>query len=190
MLKQLFGSGARVKLITQFVKNPTEEFFIRELTRVLDEQINSLRRELENLESIGLLKSTERNRRKYYKINSHFELLHELTSIVRKTDEFNDKFLKDIKDVGDIDVLILSGQFIQEKSDTDLFLVGDIDKKKLEGFLEENFADKNIKYTTMTREDFLYRISLKDKFVFGVFKNKSNLVLKNKLKKDTQPLVE
>ena len=75
MLKKIFGSGARVKLITHFLSNQDDEFFIRELTRILDEQINSLRRELENLESIGMLKSKERNRKKYYRVNPHFIIL-------------------------------------------------------------------------------------------------------------------
>ena len=61
MLKKIFGSGARVKLFRQFLLNPKEEFFIRELTRILDEQINSLRRELANLEKIGMLKLSFHN---------------------------------------------------------------------------------------------------------------------------------
>ena len=57
MLKQLFTSQVRVKLLQTFVENPGEEFFIRQLTRDLGEQINSIRRELENLRKIGILES-------------------------------------------------------------------------------------------------------------------------------------
>lgn len=189
MLKKIFGSGARVKLFRQFLLHPNEEFFIRELTRILDEQINSLRRELENLEKIGLLKSKERNRKKYYQVNHHFVLLHELTSIVRKTEDTNTDLLKKLSKLGDIDLCVLSGKFIEVEADMDLFLVGGIDKEDLGGFISEHFKDQNIKYGVMTREDFLYRIALKDKFVKGLFANKDNLILKNKLKKDTEALV-
>lgn len=189
MLKKIFGSGARVKLFQQFLANPKEEFFIRELTRILDEQINSLRRELENLEKIGLLKSTERNRKKYYKVNPHFPLFHELTSIIRKTDEENQSFLKSISKLGEVDVLILGGEFVEKNSETDIFIVGNVSKGDLEKFIEKNFPGKNLKYGLMTREDFLYRITLKDKFVQKIFGDKDNLVLKNKLKKDTEGLV-
>jgi hypothetical protein len=189
MLKKIFGSGARVKLFQQFLNNPDEEFFIRELTRILDEQINSLRRELENLEKIGLLKSTERNRKKYYRINPHFPILHELTSIVRKTNEDNQEVLKKISKMGDVDILILTGAFVNKEGETDLFIVGNIDKTALQRYLDTSFGDKNLKYGVMTREDFLYRITLKDKFVQTVFTEKENIVLKNKLKKDTEPLV-
>jgi len=190
MLKKIFGSGARVKLFHQFLMNQDDEFFIRELTRILDEQINSLRRELTNLENIGMLKSSERNRRKYYRINPHFPILAELTSIIRKNNKENDIILKSIsKMASSVDVLILSGEFIgKSNTDTDLFIVGEIKKEDIEKFLAENFAEKKLKYTTMSREDFLYRITLKDKFVVKIFAEKDNLILKNKLKKDTTPL--
>ena len=188
MLKKIFGSGARVKLFRQFLTHPTEEFYIRELTRILDEQINSLRRELENLEKIGMLRSKERNRKKYYQINQYFPLLHELTSIVRKTDEANQDFLKKVSKLGDLDILVLSGVFLgQEEADADLFMVGNISKDSLQRFFDDFFAGKKIKFVTMTREDFLYRLTLKDKFVQSVLSNRNNVILKNKLKKDTEP---
>ena len=188
MLKKIFGSGARVKLFRQFLTHPTEEFYIRELTRILDEQINSLRRELENLEKIGMLRSKERNRKKYYQINQYFPLLHELTSIVRKTDEANQDFLKKVSKLGDLDILVLSGVFLgQEEADADLFMVGNISKDSLQRFFDDFFAGKKIKFVTMTREDFLYRLTLKDKFVQSVLSNRNNVILKNKLKKDIEP---
>ncbi|HEY5713880.1 MAG TPA: hypothetical protein VIT68_00850 [Candidatus Gracilibacteria bacterium] len=192
LLKKLFGSGARVKLLKQFLNNPEEEFFIRELTRILDEQINSLRRELENLENIGLLKSKERNRKKYYYINSHFNLLAELTSIIRKTDDKHQNLLKKLEKLGSIDILILTGSFVDKADgyDLDLFIVGDIKNKEIESFLSENFANEIVRHGAMTREDFLYRITLRDKFVQKLFRNGENIVLKNKLKKDTEDLVK
>lgn len=189
MLKKLFGSGSRVKILKQFFGNPEEEFFIRELTRVLDEQINSMRRELENLENIGMLKSVERNRKKYYRLNPHFSLYHELASIIRKNQESNDELLKKISKLGNIDILILMGNFIDKNSDTDVFLVGDINKSDLQSFLDEHFPDESLRFSLMSRDDFLYRITLKDKFVKDVFKDKDNIILKNKLKKDTLSLV-
>jgi hypothetical protein len=189
MLKKIFGSGARVKLFQQFLLNPDEEFFIRELTRVLDEQINSLRRELENLERIGMLKSSERNRKKYYRVNPHFPILHELTSIIRKTQKENDDILKKVSKVGDIDVFILTGQFVGQEADIDLFLVGNVKKADLEEFLAEQFPDRSFKYSMMSKEDFMYRITLNDKFVMKIFADSDNIILKNKIKKDTEKLV-
>lgn len=189
MLKKVFGSGTRVKLFRQFLLNPNEEFFIRELTRILDEQINSLRRELQNLEEIGMLKSRDRNRKKYYQINPHFSLLHELTSLVRKTDPSSQALLKKISKLGNIDLVTLTGAFIGKDGDVDIFIVGDVSKDDIESFLSSDFPNEDLRYVLMTREDFLYRVALKDKFVNLIFSEKDNLILKNKLKKDTESLV-
>lgn len=190
MLKKIFGSGARVKLLQQFLMNQEEEFFIRELTRILDEQINSLRRELENLESIGLLKSREKNRKKYYRINTHFPLLHEFTSIIRKSNEQYQALMKKMNKLGDIDLCILSGQFIgKEDAELDVFVVGEVKAADVEAFMQQEVPDSDLKIGTMSKEDFLYRVTLKDKFVAKLFTNTDNLILKNKLKKDTEHLV-
>ncbi len=59
MLNKLFGSNSRVKIIKLFIYNPDEKFYIRQIARNLSLQLNSVRRELENLESFGLLVSSK-----------------------------------------------------------------------------------------------------------------------------------
>ena len=54
MIEQLFGSKTRVKLLQLFLANPGRSFYVRELTRKIDEQINSVRRELSNLMELSL----------------------------------------------------------------------------------------------------------------------------------------
>lgn len=56
MLEQIFGSHTRTKLLKLFLSNPGEAYFIRELTRKIDTQINSVRRELKNLLDTGILR--------------------------------------------------------------------------------------------------------------------------------------
>jgi len=58
MLENLFGSKTRVKILRLFFLDPEKKYYIRQLARELDLQVNSIRRELENLEEIGLLKSS------------------------------------------------------------------------------------------------------------------------------------
>ena len=57
MLSKLFGSNARVKILKLFLLHPEEKYYIRQISREIGLQINSVRRELENLEKFGLLKS-------------------------------------------------------------------------------------------------------------------------------------
>nr|QNO52415.1 hypothetical protein IAKEDICC_00037 [Methanosarcinales archaeon ANME-1 ERB6] len=66
MLQKLFTSKTRVKLLTLFMMNPKREMYVREIARNTEENLNTIRRELANLEGIGLLKSERRGNLKYY----------------------------------------------------------------------------------------------------------------------------
>src|SRR3989338_9107710 len=73
MFEQLFGSKTRVKLLGLFFTNPNRSFYVREITRKIDEQINSVRRELANLLSIGIITSDASQNRLYYEVNQSYE---------------------------------------------------------------------------------------------------------------------
>jgi len=182
MLKKLFTSKVRVKLLSLFLLNQDKEFFIRELTRKLDEQINSVRRELDNLKKIGLLQSKMKNRKKYYTVNPNFILLNELRSIVTKAQNSNDDLIKTINKLGKIELLVLSGVFLNKNTDSDLLLVGQIDKDQFEEVLEEKL-DQAIRFALMSKDDFLYRLKCNDKFITSLIDDTENIVAINKLSK-------
>ncbi len=81
MIEQLFGSKTRVKLLQLFYTNPNRSFYVREITRKIDEQINSVRRELANLLSIGIIVSDNTNNKLYYEVNQKYEYFDPLTLI-------------------------------------------------------------------------------------------------------------
>jgi hypothetical protein len=81
MIEQLFGSKTRVKLLQLFYSNPNRAFYVREITRKIDEQINSVRRELSNLLSIGLITSDATNNRLYYEVDQSYEYYKPLAAI-------------------------------------------------------------------------------------------------------------
>src|ERR1700689_5193482 len=84
MIEQLFGSKTRVKLLQLFYSNPNRSFFVREITRKIDEQINSVRRELSNLLNIGIITSETNNNRLYYEVNQKFKFFEPLQAIFGK----------------------------------------------------------------------------------------------------------
>jgi hypothetical protein len=73
VIEQLFGSKTRVKLLQLFYTNPNRAFYVREITRKIDEQINSVRRELANLLSIGIITSDANNNRLYYEVSQTYQ---------------------------------------------------------------------------------------------------------------------
>ena len=183
MLKHLFTSGARVKLLTIFLLNPDGEYYVRELTRLLDEQINSIRRELDNLKKIGLLKSRAKNRRKYYSVNKNFILFRELRNIIIKASNTSDNLISQIRKMGKPEFLLISGLFMNKDSDVDLLVVGEIEKEKLGNFLDTLETHRSIRFSTLTTQDFLYRLKCRDKFILDLIQDQDNIIGINKLEK-------
>ena len=77
--EKLFGSKTRAKLLNLFFENPEKSFYVREMTRVIDEQINSVRRELLNLEKIGIIKNETFDNKVYYSANAKHPFTKPLT---------------------------------------------------------------------------------------------------------------
>ncbi len=68
MIDALFGSKTRVKLLHLFLNNPGKAFYVREITRLIDEQINSVRRELSNMLEVGIITSKNTDNKLFYEI--------------------------------------------------------------------------------------------------------------------------
>ena len=83
-IEKLFGSKTRAKLLNLFFENPDKSFYVREMTRVIDEQINSVRRELMNLEAIGIIKNETFDNKVYYSANNKHPFSRPLTEIFSK----------------------------------------------------------------------------------------------------------
>lgn len=188
MLKALFSSKARIKILTLFLLNPDEQYFIRELTRKLDEQINSIRRELDNLKKIGLLRSKMSNRKKYFQVNKDFIIFPDLRNIFMKAMNNEEDISRKITRMGEVDLLILAGVFVGDaKSPVDLLIVGDVDKEKLKKYLLSDLkSKKDLKYTTISRKDFLYRLEYNDKFILELLRSDRNIMAINKLRKELE----
>ena len=73
MIDALFGSKTRVKLLHLFLSNPGKSFYVREITRLIDEQINSVRRELANMLEVGVITSDSSDNKLYYEVNQRYE---------------------------------------------------------------------------------------------------------------------
>jgi len=209
----LFGSKTRVKLLRIFLNNPDEAYYVRELTRLTDSQINAIRRELSNLMQIGIIKlDTDKNKereledlkrgmvlrkgiggveRKYYSLNKDFILHNELKNFFKKLFILSkEAFINRINTVGNISYLLLTGIFIGENNDTsvDILVVGDIDKIHLEKLISElgSGMGRDLNYTHMTAKEFLYRREVVDKFLYNILENKNNVILIDNLGKENE----
>ncbi|MDX9778917.1 MAG: hypothetical protein RBT30_01645 [Patescibacteria group bacterium] len=178
MLEQLFGSKARVRLLKAFLSRPEQKYYTRQLSRDLDLQVNSVRRELENLKHLGIIKESDnedevidakKNDKKYYCGNTDFLLFHELKKLFSKSNLLScQEFLEEFKEDADVKLLLLSGIFTGDtQSLSDILIVGTIKKqnflRKLKN-LEDDLA-KEINYTIMDEAEYNYRLDIHDIFL-------------------------
>lgn len=181
MLEQLFGSRTRVKLLRLFLSNPGRHYFVREITRKVEERINSVRRELKNLEDMGLITSLDKNQKKYYQANDNFILFPELKSLILKAQVIlEEKLVSDIKSLGNIQYMVLTGFFVGMKDlSTDILIVGKINRKKLHRLMKkfERVFNHAINYTMMTITEFKYRRDLTDRFLYDILENKKIVMI-------------
>lgn len=192
-IESLFGSKTRVKLLSLFYNNPERPFYVREITRKINEQINSVRRELQNLLNIGIVKSVNQSNRLYYEVDPDFKFHSELMSIfqripakskeIKETKE-EDQILKKIQRAGNVKVLFLSGAFVRgSMQNIDIFVVGDMNKAKLAQIIGEmeTAMNRELNYAALRVEDFDYRRNLNDRFLMDMM-DARKIVLRDDLK--------
>lgn len=189
-LTRLFSSKTRTKILEKFFLEfdswNNEWFHMRALSRDLDEQINSIKRELDNLEELNILKSKEEMRKKYFFLNKNFFLLEEFKNIFLKTYNPNEDIKIFFKKQESLNLVIineaLSKRLIWTTNNiVDIFLIWEIDKVSLNNFLAKIFFNRKIKYAIITKEDFEKRVEYNDKLIFNIIKQKWNIFLKDEL---------
>ena len=190
MIEQLFGSKTRVKLLQLFYSNPNRSFYVREITRKIDEQINSVRRELSNLLNVGIISSETTNNRLYYEVNKTFQFHEPLSQIFGASDgvsadESTSEATAGLKSLGNIELALYTGQFTRdERSGIDFMIVGDINQTQLAKYVSdlEKKEGKAIRYAVMDKEEFIYRKQVNDRFLLTVLDSKKQVVIdKDKL---------
>jgi len=175
MLEQLFGSRTRVKLLRLFLTNPATPFYVRELTRKVDEQLNSVRRELANLARLNIVYCENREDKKFYQLNTKFILAEELRALLLKSQLLvEEDLVRRIKEAGKIRYLALTGSFTSSKqSPTDIIIVGRVDRALLVKIIErfQREVGREINYTLLTTREYNERRTLGDKFILTILNN-------------------
>lgn len=189
-IKKLFGSNTRTKLLSLFLNNPSTSYYVREITRLIDEQINSVRRELTNLEEIGLVQKFEQERKVYYQLGTESDLLRPLRLIFSPVDDLEGPNYSGV--VGSVDwleeisgiktslqTLILAGSFLDDdQADYDMLLVGNNVRHKLSKWAKKIEArlGREMRYVIFDQKDFEYRLAAKDRFVMNLLNAKHEVI--------------
>jgi predicted transcriptional regulator len=186
MLNKLFGSECRVKILKIFLLNPEKKYYTRQLARELDLQVNAVRRELDNLSKIGIIKaednqnSSNKRAKKYYYCLTDFLIFNELKSVFSKSQLFSSQdFIDKLQKLYTPKFLMLNGFFVGDNlAPIDLLIVGRINKTKLIELINslEKEVSREINYTIMTETEFIYRLQIVDRFLNDLFKRKKIII--------------
>lgn len=188
---KIFGSKCRAKILEKFFleyeSGNTEWFHMRALTRDLDEQVNSIKRELDSLEDLWILKHREELQKKIFYINPNFPLTAEFINIFLKSYNPMDKIKEFFKNQVGLELVIVNENIKSKliysgKAILDIFLIWEIDKEELANFLAQIFYGRKVKYAIIPTEDFFRRLEFWDKLVKDILSEEGNIFLKDNLK--------
>ena len=186
MIDALFGSKTRVKLLHLFLNNPGKAFYVREITRLIDEQINSVRRELSNMLEVGIITSDSSDNKLYYQVNQRYSYYVPFRSIFaedRISHMENKKaeagWHKLITELPGVRVALTTGVLVKgSASKIDLLLVGDIPVIKLKKAVKqiEKTEGRELNYSVLSYDEFYYRLSVRDKFITEILGGKYSVL--------------
>lgn len=175
-LEDIITSKVRVKILELFFSNLTEMYHVRGIVREISEEINAVRRELEKMETSGILKKEPRGNRVYYFIRTDYPMFGDLLSIVAKSTGLGKSILDSKSKLGKINFVMFSGKFARTKSrknegEVDVLIVGEVVLPELAAIVRqyESKLGREINYTVMTREELDYRKKRRDPFLQGIF---------------------
>ena len=200
-LSKLFGSAAKVKRMRLCLSNDDMVFDNEEISNRTKVPLVTLRKELNSLEKISLIKKRifykelvkkkkgkeviEKKKMNGWMLDPNFSLLAPLKNLLIKGSPVATKDITDrLKGGGVIKLIITSGVFIQETdSRVDILIVGDsLNYSYLEKVIHilESEIGQELRYSILETADFNYRLGVYDKLLRDILDYSHKKIL-NKL---------
>lgn len=203
VLEKIFDSPVRARLFKLFLRNADKAFKIGTIAQKVQFHPRPVKAQVARLHSIGFLRRKKISRREkrgrpkgekiqrlapgiYYTVNQEFDFFKELQQLIFKSvPRPEEQLIERIRKIGGIKLALISGVFLgQENTRADLLLVGDnMNQVRLKKFLTNLEAEigKEIDYTTMSSQDFVYRYDMFDRFLRDILEGPHKKLI-NKLR--------
>ncbi|MGO8989428.1 MAG: nucleotidyltransferase domain-containing protein [bacterium] len=156
----LLNTKLRKKLLTYSFTHPGEDYYVRELSGLIEEDPGNLSRELRVLEEEGLYTSVTRGRVKLYSLNKNYPLFRELKKIIFKTEGVEGSLKEIVRRFRGTWIAFIYGSYARDKekktSDIDLIVVGKFSRNKFTREIRnlELKLGREINFTVYTRGEF------------------------------------
>ncbi|MCX6797618.1 MAG: hypothetical protein NTX66_00120 [Candidatus Falkowbacteria bacterium] len=193
MLNKLFGSELRARILKKILASPEEKYYSQALGRDLKVALNPLRRELDNLEKLGLIVAlTEiiaadgkkpKKEKKFFMVNRNFLLFNELKALFSKAQLFFvQEFLGRLAKITNLKYFVLTGQFSGNSTAiTDMLIIGRLRREKFLPLIAdlEKKLGREINFTIMDEAEFHYRRDIMDIFLYNILNNNKIVIIDN-----------
>lgn len=158
-LKMLFSSAIRADLLALLLNSPDEKFYVREIANLIRKNPSGVKRELDNLEKMGILFSHKVANLRYFQANKTSPLFSELKNLIDKSLGLPGA-LKTIVRLAGAKAAFLYGPYAdgEDVGSVDLFIIGASSNNIGAGLkeLEDKFG-KKINYTAIDESEYKHR---------------------------------
>jgi len=172
MLASIIPSKTRRKILELFYTRTGELYYLRNIVREINEEVNAVKRELDILEGVKILHREKRLNKVFYSLNKHNLLYEEFLRIFAKLSVFPSAVHDSASRLGKIKFATLSLKFTKQipikKDEVYFLLVGTIIIPEIELFISEweKRLGREINYTVMTEDEFVFRKRNSDPFIW------------------------
>ncbi|MDI6807895.1 MAG: nucleotidyltransferase domain-containing protein [Candidatus Eisenbacteria bacterium] len=170
-LLEITRSKVRRDLLRLYFTNVDEEYYLRQLERLLGFSAANIRRDLLKLKETGLFKTRAVGNLVFYSLNKDYPLCNELKSIVFKTIGVEGSLKKIVNATEGVEVAMIYGSFAAGeetgKSDIDLLIIGEPNEEYLMAGIDKLERDlrREINYTIYSKMEYKKRKRKNDSFI-------------------------
>jgi predicted nucleotidyltransferase len=176
----LLNTRLRRKLLAYSFTHCDDNYYVRELSSLIDVDPGNLSRELRKLEEEGLYFSLTKGKLKLYSLNKKYPLFNELKKIIFKTEGVEGSLKEIVLKYTGISAAFIYGSYAKNKekkaSDVDLAVVGKFNRDNFTGDIRdlESKLNREINFTVYDEGEFkkegkkeggFLNIVLKDKII-------------------------
>lgn len=177
-------SKLRRDLFLLYFSNPDQEYYLRELERMLGYSVGNIRREIVKLEKSGLFFRRARGNQVYYVLNKDHALYKEISNVVTKTIGVEGAVRDIVATDPGIETAYIYGSYAagthSAQSDVDVLIIGDPDEPRLMREIDklEKKVQREINYTIYSEEEYRRRLETGDSFIVNL-NERPKIVLKD-----------
>ncbi len=183
LLENIIPSKVRRKILQLFFHHPDNTYFLREVVRQVNEEVNAVKRELDILFNAKVLVRERRTNKVFYALNKNYLLYDEFLRIFTKTSKLSEEVIKNISRLGKVKYIAVSTKYSRKTpiKDDEIYVlfIGIIVVPEVETMMNEARKEFgwDINYTVMSEDELKFRKKNNDPFIWKFLKQPKVMIV-------------